>query len=86
LAEENKVTLNITGMTCAACAARLAKGLSRMPGMRQANVNLAAEKATLVYDSGELNLEQILNKIKDIGYEGLPADLTKVDLAIGGMT
>ena len=43
------VDLNITGMTCAACSARIEKGLSRLPGVSQANVNLALETGHIEY-------------------------------------
>ena len=49
-----KITENqfqITGMTCAACANRIEKGLKKMEGVQDANVNLALEKATVKYDS-----------------------------------
>src|SRR3712207_5151544 len=46
-----KVSLSVSGMTCAAaCARRVEKALSRTAGVRAANVNLAAERATVEYD------------------------------------
>ena len=41
------VTLDITGMTCASCSARVEKALSKLPGVLEASVNLATEQATL---------------------------------------
>ena len=38
--------LEITGMTCAACSTRVEKGLNKMDGVLEANVNLALERAT----------------------------------------
>ena len=40
----------ITGMTCAACANRVEKGLQKLPGVSEASVNFATEKASVVYD------------------------------------
>ena len=40
----------ITGMTCAACATRIEKGLKKMDGVQDANVNLALEKAMVKFD------------------------------------
>ncbi|MGD9022725.1 MAG: heavy metal-associated domain-containing protein [Deltaproteobacteria bacterium] len=44
------VTLNISGMTCAACVRRVEQGLTDLDGVDQASVNLATEKATVTYD------------------------------------
>lgn len=41
---QKEATLQISGMTCAACAARIEKGLKRLDGVQDANVNLALEK------------------------------------------
>ena len=45
-----KVSLPVSGMTCASCARRVEKALSGTAGVRAANVNLAAEKATVEYN------------------------------------
>jgi len=42
-AAEAELELGIRGMTCAACAARIEKGLSKMPGVEKASVNFAAK-------------------------------------------
>ena len=47
LATKNTVDLRLTGMTCAACAARIEKSLNRLPGV-VANVNLATERAHIL--------------------------------------
>ena len=44
--------LGVTGMTCAACAARIEKVLRRVPGVRSADVNLATERASIDGDPG----------------------------------
>ena len=46
----------ITGMTCAACATRIEKGLKKMDGVQDANVNLALEKAMVKFDPAVMNL------------------------------
>ncbi|KAG3106735.1 Copper-exporting P-type [Phytophthora cactorum] len=62
------VDLDITGMTCAACSARIEKGLSRLPGVTRANVNLALEKGHVEYVAGALKASDITAKIKQLGY------------------
>lgn len=78
-----KATLHITGMTCAACSTRVEKGLSRMEGVHQANVNLAIEQATVSYDPKTTNVNALRDKVEALGYGTLSES---VDLNITGMT
>jgi P-type Cu+ transporter len=73
----------ITGMTCAACAIRIEKGLKKMEGVEEANVNLALEKATIKYDAATMNPAAIQKKIQDLGYDVIT---NKIELDITGMT
>jgi Cu+-exporting ATPase len=63
-----QTTLDISGMTCAACANRIEKGLSKLPGISQANVNFAMETASVEYSSKEAPLQVIISKVKQLGY------------------
>ncbi|ULT58767.1 heavy metal translocating P-type ATPase [Neobacillus drentensis] len=63
-----KTEFDITGMTCAACATRIEKGLTKLNGVVIANVNLALEKATVEYNSAVLNQSEIINKVEALGY------------------
>lgn len=65
-----KVTLDIEGMTCVACATRIEKGLNRMEGVTSAAVNLATNSAVVEYKEGVTSVEDILEKIKKLGYKG----------------
>uniref|UniRef100_UPI00403F457E heavy metal translocating P-type ATPase n=1 Tax=Paenibacillus sp. FSL H8-0079 TaxID=2921375 RepID=UPI00403F457E len=78
-----KTTLHITGMTCAACSTRVEKGLSRMEGVHQANVNLAIEQATVSYDPKTTNVNALRDKVEALGYGTVSES---VDLNITGMT
>jgi P-type Cu+ transporter len=73
----------ITGMTCAACAIRIEKGLKKMEGVEEANVNLALEKATIKFDSAAMGVTDIQKKIRDLGYDVIT---NKVEFDISGMT
>ncbi len=64
----DKLELKIDGMTCAACVARVEKGLNKLPGVKQANVNLATETATVNYWPGQLSAQDILQKVVQTGY------------------
>jgi P-type Cu+ transporter len=63
-----KVSLPVSGMTCAACARRVEKALSGTAGVRAANVNLAAEKATVEYDPGSVGTEDLTRAVEGAGY------------------
>ncbi|TLS37933.1 heavy metal translocating P-type ATPase [Pseudalkalibacillus caeni] len=76
------VTLEVTGMTCASCSARIEKVLNKMDGV-DANVNLAMEKASVSYDDAVVSVEDITNKIEKLGY-GVRQE--KAVLDIHGMT
>jgi Cu+-exporting ATPase len=84
--------MNIRGMTCAACVRRVEQGLINLDGVREAAVNLATEKATGVYDPGVIAPETIADKVKDLGYEVVPSEIStkeglqKTTISVGGMT
>lgn len=63
-----KVSLSVSGMTCAACARRVEKALSGTAGVRAASVNLAAEKATVEYDPGSVGPEDLTGAVEGAGY------------------
>lgn len=63
-----KETLSITGMTCAACAARIEKVVGKMEGVDRISVNLATEKASVEYDPVMTDLTAISGKIEKAGY------------------
>jgi P-type Cu+ transporter len=78
------LTFNIGGMTCAACAARIEKGLSRLEGVTKANVNLAAERATVHFDPKVIQFNQLRDKVEDLGYKVFAGK--KAELKLVGMT
>lgn len=65
--DKAQTTIQITGMTCAACANRIEKGLNRMEGV-EANVNLALERASVRYDPLVVDDAKLEQKIIDLGY------------------
>lgn len=64
-----KAILNIEGMTCAACSARVEKVLSRIDGVLNVNVNLALGKGTIEYIEGELTVEDFKAAVNKAGYK-----------------
>src|SRR5918995_1493203 len=63
-----RVDLPIEGMTCGACAARIERGLNRIDGVASASVNLAAERATVVYDPAVTGPPAFSDKVAALGY------------------
>lgn len=66
--ETEQTSLQITGMTCAACANRIEKGLSKLEGVTQANVNFAMERATVTFDPTKVNITQMEQSVQKLGY------------------
>ncbi|MEF3306038.1 heavy metal translocating P-type ATPase [Paenibacillus sp. GYB003] len=66
--ETKQTTLQITGMTCAACANRIEKGLSKLDGVTSANVNFALEKASVSYDPHKIDAARLEQTIEKLGY------------------
>jgi len=63
--------LPIEGMTCASCAARIEKRLSKQPGVASANVNFATKVATVQYDPAATGLSQLAQAVEDLGYKAI---------------
>ncbi|WP_028393653.1 heavy metal translocating P-type ATPase [Bacillus cihuensis] len=78
-----ETSLQISGMTCAACATRIEKGLKKMAGVEEANVNLALEKSIITYHPDMVDDQDFEKKIQDLGYEVVKE---KTEFAIKGMT
>jgi len=81
--KSEKATIPVTGMTCTTCAATIEKGLAETPGVEQARVNFASEKASIEYDPAKVDLAKIKDTISQLGY----GTATKKSIfPVGGMT
>ncbi|EEP4065426.1 gold/copper-translocating P-type ATPase GolT [Salmonella enterica] len=65
------ISLLIEGMTCASCVARVEKGIKAVPGVTDATVNLATERATV---RGTASAEAVIAAIEKTGYEARPVE------------
>jgi Cu+-exporting ATPase len=79
---EANVAIPITGMSCANCALNIEKNLKKLSGVNEANVNFAAEKAAVSFDSNTLKLNDLTTKIKGLGY-GVPT--ASIEFPLTGM-
>lgn len=75
-----RVDLPITGMTCAACANRIEKKLKRQTGVDSCSVNFATSKATINYDPNKTGVADLINTIKDVGYD--TAGTNKIEFVV----
>ncbi len=66
---ELELELAVTGMTCASCVRRVEKALAKVPGARQASVNLATERAQVVYDPAAGTPDDFVAAVVKAGYE-----------------
>ena len=80
-----KIDLPVTGMTCAACSAAVEKALQRISGVKNAAVNLPAERATVEFSDPEkpVPLPVIVETVKGEGYGAASA---RMDFSVRGMT
>lgn len=76
------VVLPIEGMTCASCVGRVERALQAVPGVSQAHVNLATEKAEVRF-SNPVTYDLLVRTVENTGY-GVP--LANTELSIEGMT
>jgi Cu+-exporting ATPase len=62
------IRIPVSGMTCAACSARIQRALQKQPGVADANVNLMMKTATVHFDPHAVSPDQLVGAIKETGY------------------
>ena len=78
---------DVKGMTCTACAGAIERGLGKLDGIKEANVNFATEKLKVEYDEAKYDFDKIKNEVKKIGYDLADDEkIKKVSVSISGMT
>ena len=71
---EDSISFPVTGMTCAACQARVQRALTAEPGVIDASVNLVTKSAAVRYDPAAVSPERLIEAVRATGYEAeLPA-------------
>ncbi|MEJ2366466.1 MAG: heavy metal translocating P-type ATPase [Deltaproteobacteria bacterium] len=70
-------------MSCANCALNIERNLKKLQGVEDASVNFASEQATVSFDPEQIEVDELIRKIEDIGYGIATA---KVELPVTGMT
>ncbi|RYE42258.1 MAG: copper-translocating P-type ATPase [Hyphomicrobiales bacterium] len=82
LASPAEIDLEVIGMTCASCVMRVEKTLKAIPGVKNASVNLATEKASVVADSS-VTSEVLAAAVRKAGYDVASRE---IELQVDGMT
>ncbi len=70
--DRETVELDVSGMTCGSCAARVQRALGEQPGVSEALVNYATARATVESENGALDTEQLVAAVKGAGYDAKP--------------
>ncbi|MDP3957830.1 MAG: heavy metal translocating P-type ATPase [bacterium] len=71
---EKRVQLSIGGMHCASCANIIERELKKVPGVKQANVNIGTEKASIVFESDQVGIPALKKAITEAGYTAEEVD------------
>jgi Cu+-exporting ATPase len=80
---DDKITLPVTGMTCANCAMNIERSVKKLEGVSDARVNFAAEQASISFDPSQLQVKDVVAKIDASGYS---VPTSKVEFPVTGMT
>src|SRR5881275_152914 len=83
-APEQRISFPVTGMTCAACQARVQRALQAEPGVSDATVNLVTNSAAVVYDAATVTPQRLIDAVRATGYDAaLPVANDDVGDAVG---
>jgi Cu+-exporting ATPase len=74
-----RIEIPVGGMSCASCVATVEGGLRRTEGVRDAAVNLAAERASVLFDPERVRLEDLIKAVEGVGYE-VPVERTAIPI------
>ncbi|TBL68279.1 heavy metal translocating P-type ATPase [Paenibacillus thalictri] len=76
-ARQEETTLQITGMTCAACANRIEKGLNKLEGVSAATVNFTMETAHVAFAPTSVSVPDLMKKVEQLGYKAMIKEESK---------
>jgi P-type Cu+ transporter len=80
---DDKITMPVAGMTCANCAMNIERTVKKLNGVSDAQVNFAAEQASISFDPSQLQVKDVVAKIDASGYS---VPTSKVEFPVTGMT
>ena len=65
---QEKIEFDVGGMTCSACSSRIEKGVSKLTGVQEVNVNLLTNRMSVTVDPTQIDAGRIAAEVTDIGY------------------
>lgn len=71
--KSERTSLVISGMHCSSCASIIERQLKKVPGVAEAKVNFASEKASVLYDTGSAKVDDLIKAVEKAGYKGMLA-------------
>jgi Cu+-exporting ATPase len=74
-----RINLSLYGMHCSSCANLIERSLKKVPGVKQANVNFAAEKALIIYDESQAKSQNLIEAVSRAGYKAELVDAKDAD-------
>jgi Cu+-exporting ATPase len=74
-----RTSLSLFGMHCSSCANIIERSLKKVPGVKQANVNFAAEKASIIYDESQTKVPTLIEAVVKAGYKAELVDAKDSD-------
>jgi Cu+-exporting ATPase len=77
--KESRINLSLSGMHCSSCANLIEKTLNKMPGVKQASVNFAAEKALVQFEPGKADIQRAIAAVAKAGYRAEVVDANDAD-------
>ena len=80
------LTLQLEGMSCASCVRRIEEALKKAGGVLEANVNFATEKASVTYNPGQVEVQDLIEVIVKAGYQASVAGSERITMPIQGMS
>ena len=73
MAKETTTQINVSGMTCGACAVSVKAALTRTKGVKSADISAEKGLATVVYDDSQVSEQQLLDAINKTGFKAEPS-------------
>ncbi|KKS33793.1 MAG: Copper-translocating P-type ATPase [Parcubacteria group bacterium GW2011_GWC2_42_12] len=74
LSSSKRISLSLSGMHCASCANIIERSLKKIPGVKEGNVNFAAEKASVLFDETKTSVADLIAAVKAAGYKAQMVD------------
>jgi P-type Cu+ transporter len=71
-----RIDLPVQGMSCASCVERIETGIAKLAGVKQASVNLAAERASVLYDPALISARRLVTEVENLGYGTRTEEIT----------